>query len=154
MTDSGATWGARTLAALAFCFAWAPAVARASSYEGAFALFGIPFMALGALLAAVCWGVASAYHRAAVAAFAVAVLNACAMSLLAMLLTGDLLIAGGAVFQGSLAGFRILMLLLVLSMWALAVYAPFQVLKYEAAGRKEKTVEFLDESHADDEDRR
>ncbi len=125
---------------------------HASSYEGLGAIFGLPFMFLGVLVAAICWAVASGSHRAASASFVVAVLNACAISLVGMLSAGDLLVFGGEVFTGWAAGFRVLMLLLVLSAWAFALYAPFWVLKYHEVHRKEKTLEFLDEPIAGDED--
>lgn len=152
MTASGSTRRVQVQVLLAICCAWAPAAARASSYEGALALFGMPFMFLGAFVGAVCWGVARGYHRASSAAFVIAVLNACAISLLGILLAGDLVVSGGAVLTDWLSGFRVPMLLLVLSTWALGLYAPFQVLKYHEARRKERTVEFLDESTADAED--
>jgi hypothetical protein len=108
-------------------------------------------MFVGAFVAVSCWVVASTYSRAASAAFVIAVLNACVVSLFGMLLAGDLLVSGGAVFPGRLAGFRMLLVLLVLSTWALTLYAPFQVLKHQEARRKERTAEFLDRTE-DDED--
>lgn len=140
------------LVLLVICCTWAPALVRASSYEGLGAIFGLPFMFLGAFVAAICWAVASGSHRAAGAAFVVAVLNACAISLVGMLSAGDLLVFGGEVFTGWAAGFRVLILLLVLSAWAFALYAPFRVLKHHEVRRKEKTLEFLDEPIAGNDD--
>lgn len=154
MTASGATQRTQLLVLLVACCASAPAVARASSIEGAYAIFGIPFMFLGAFLAAVCWAVASGSRRAAGAGFVVAVLNALMTSLMGMLLVGDLLVAGEAVFSGWMAGFRVLAFLLVLSTWAFVLYAPFAILKLQEAHRKERTARFLDELTAGDENQK
>jgi hypothetical protein len=128
----------------AFCFLAAPAVAHASSIEGAMAFFAVPFVVLESIGIGLCWWLAKKYAPAAVFVFYLLAFNTLPVSSMSIAILAD------AFAWGELGWMTVLPVLVVLAAWAWALYVPVQVWKLRQEHRRAETARMFDDAALDD----